>query len=179
MIYIGIDPGLTGAIGVLNPNGSFRNAIDIPVKIKGTGKGKVKNEIDCKELVELLRVFTNSHPCIALIESQQVIPAIPVFDPKTKKMETRKPGAATTFSLGDTYGAIRCSMYGAGLDHEFVTPQKWKKRYGLTRGKKDLALNTAISLWPNAPLTHERHHNRAEALLLANYLFEMRRSQAA
>ena len=43
MITIGIDPGLTGAIGVLN-DGHFVAVEDMPVIVKG--KGKVKNEVD-------------------------------------------------------------------------------------------------------------------------------------
>jgi hypothetical protein len=43
MITIGIDPGLSGAIGVLR-NGAFVTVLDMPIVAKGSGS--VKNEVD-------------------------------------------------------------------------------------------------------------------------------------
>ena len=50
-----------------------------------------------------------------------------------------------------------------------VTPQKWKKELGLT-SDKDLSLNMARELWPDAPLARKMDNGRAEALLMAEWL---------
>jgi hypothetical protein len=52
MITIGIDPGLSGAIGVLR-DGAFVAVEDMPVVAKGSGV--VKNEVDPAGLISLLR----------------------------------------------------------------------------------------------------------------------------
>ena len=52
MITIGIDPGLRGAIGILD-NGQFKSVHDMPVMNKGGGK--VKWEVDVSATINLLR----------------------------------------------------------------------------------------------------------------------------
>ena len=54
-ITVGIDPGLTGAIGILE-NGHFQSVHDMPVINKGSGK--VKWEVDVTATINLLRQKT-------------------------------------------------------------------------------------------------------------------------
>jgi hypothetical protein len=50
----------------------------------------------------------------------------------------------------------------------YVTPQRWKRFYGLGSNKGD-CLRVARELYPSAPLTLAKHHNRAESLLIARW----------
>jgi hypothetical protein len=49
-----------------------------------------------------------------------------------------------------------------------VQPRVWKAHYGL-KSDKAASLTTARALYPSAPLNLAKHHNRAEAVLLAHY----------
>jgi hypothetical protein len=50
-----------------------------------------------------------------------------------------------------------------------VTPQKWKGHFGLTKDKNE-ALDMARMYWPEAKLKLKKDINRAEALLIAQWL---------
>ena len=52
---IGIDPGLTGAIAVLESNGRLVAIHDLPIGGNGKGKAKVKNQISAPELANILQ----------------------------------------------------------------------------------------------------------------------------
>jgi hypothetical protein len=57
-----------------------------------------------------------------------------------------------------------------GLSFELVRPAKWKKTMGLT-DEKGMARAKAVQMFPNVGhlLSRVKDHNRAEALLLAEY----------
>ena len=60
-------------------------------------------------------------------------------------------------------------MVGArGLPLELVTPQAWKKRFGLNSDKEQ-ARSKAIELYPNASLDRKKDHGRTEAILIARF----------
>ena len=80
-----------------------------------------------------------------------------------------RQGVATTFAFGAAYG---CALALGNMFDEpavLVTPNQWKKFYGLDADKnKSSAL--ARDMWPTAPIKLKKHNGRAEALLIANYL---------
>jgi crossover junction endodeoxyribonuclease RuvC len=53
---------------------------------------------------------------------------------------------------------------------EEVVPTVWKKAMGLAGKDKEAARLKACGLFPHAGLSLKKDHNRAEALLLADYL---------
>jgi len=53
-----------------------------------------------------------------------------------------------------------------------VTPAKWKKHFGLS-SEKEQSRAMASKMFPEAALHLKKHHDRAEALLLARYLWEI------
>ena len=166
MIYIGIDPGLTGAIGVLDSKGRFVDVYDIPTQERANHKNKVTKEIDVNETVKIFQALTDlgSYQSKAIIEAQTIFPGM---------------HAATMGSLIETYAALKAVMTLEKIPFEIAWPISWKTKQGLKGKKKDYSLSLAISLWPSAPLHREKDHNRAEALLLAKHLFEMQRGAAA
>ena len=70
----------------------------------------------------------------------------------------------------DTFGAIRAVLVGAVGARRVacISPADWKKRYGLQAEKAD-ARPCATRIYPNAPLTRVKDHNRAEAILIGRY----------
>ena len=81
-----------------------------------------------------------------------------------------KQGATSGFRFGMGVGLIRGVLAGARIPIIQVPATKWKRFYNLNSDKeKSRAL--AIRLFPHVSgLALKRHHGRAEALLIANYL---------
>lgn len=156
MITVGIDPGLTGAVGFLR-DGNFLDVQDIPTMLKGSGS--VKMEVSP---AELKRILLNSIPLGEGIE---------VLLERVSAMPGQ--GSSSVFSFGDTYGCCRSVIALCGFPTFLVTPATWKKHFGIGRDKEE-ARALAIRLFPNAPLGLKKHADRAEALLMARYLYETR-----
>ncbi len=60
----GIDPGLTGAVGILR-DGAFLGVDDIPTVVKGVGS--VKREVDPAGLKKLLKQYWNSDEAMCVV----------------------------------------------------------------------------------------------------------------
>lgn len=162
MLIVGIDPGLTGAIA-----SSDGEVYDMPTVTKGKGTGVIKSHVDGIEAYRIIYHFYEQ----SLFQSRKMV----VYIEEQVYRKTFKPGGieipqggSSIFSLGDSYGAVRVlpGLLGVKLVH--VMPAKWKKALGLSTDK-EVSRATAINLFPNAPLHAKKHHNRAEALLLAYY----------
>jgi crossover junction endodeoxyribonuclease RuvC len=156
MITIGIDPGLTGAIGVLN-NGVFVAVLDMPTVAKGSGV--VKNEVDPAGLITMLREYAVAveFTCVVL-ERVNAMPG---------------QGSSSIFSLGDSFGCARSSIAACRFETVYVAPATWKKYFKLTSDKEQ-SRSLAVRMFPEAPINLKKHSDRAEALLMARWLYETR-----
>lgn len=158
-LVVGIDPGLSGALALFNCAG-LAAILDMPVMAKGKGSGKVKNEVNAAGLNALLKEWTNGHADDVLVVVERV-------------SSMPGQGVASMMSLGDTVGCIRGVVAARGYPVHWVTPQTWKKYFGLVAGKdvdgKELARAKAIQAYPDADLARKKDHNRAEAILIARY----------
>lgn len=160
MIVIGIDPGLTGAVAVMDHNG-VRAVFDIPtMPVPGAGpKALVKNKVDGRALCQLLLKH-----CPADENKPRV------FLEKVSTMGGANNAVQTQGSLMRSLGAIETVIECLKWPLEQVAPQTWKRLYGLGSDKA-AALNKARELHEEAAadLTLAKHHNRAEAILLAHW----------
>lgn len=82
-------------------------------------------------------------------------------------------GVTSMFNMGENYGFIQGFLSANKIPFELITPQKWKREYGVTADK-----NTSIAvcqrLFPNVDLRRNpkcrvAHDGKAEALLIAEY----------
>jgi crossover junction endodeoxyribonuclease RuvC len=158
MITIGVDPGLAGAVGVLR-DGAYVAVEDMPTAVKGVGS--VKSEVNAAGLILLLKlhIWSSESTSIA-IEKVGAMPG---------------QGVSSVFSLGDSYGSARTACAATGVELHQVSPVAWKKHFKLS-SDKELSRALAIRLFPGAPLHLKKHDGRAEALLLARWLWEVRYS---
>jgi crossover junction endodeoxyribonuclease RuvC len=125
MITIGIDPGCSGAIVVLDGVKVIEWAIMPTLKV-GTN-----TRVNGAELAALLRNFVDSHACLELVG------AMP------------GNGTASMFSFGHAAGVVAGVLAALSIPVTMVTPQSWKKRAGIQSGAdKDVARSRAIQLWP-------------------------------
>lgn len=158
MIIIGIDPGLHGAIAVLQ-DGSLRihdiPTLDIGVGRTAGGVKKAKLVIDEVALANLFDDIAKIGPTAVWMEQVGVRPG---------------EGAVGAFSFGRTYGLLRGMAAAHFMPTHDVTPQVWKKAMGV-RGDKDQSRLRASALRPlDARLWPlKKHDGRAEAALIALY----------
>ena len=155
MILIGIDPGMTGAIGVINTVEKEVKTWDIPTVKARNGK----NQTNIPVLASLMRIaldLRGSYPNSPPIKLE-LVHAMP------------KQGVTSSFNFGMGYGAIQGVIQTLGIPMELVTPQKWKKAAGLIGSHKDYARTKALQLYPDADLARKKDIGRADALLIARY----------
>jgi hypothetical protein len=149
-LFIGVDPGKTGAVAVINDLGEAHWVDDIP---------RLGGEVDAHGFVEMLREWREPF-LSAAIERTQAMPQTP---------------RSVCHSLGMSEG-----MALAGLlmlcDVRIVRPRsaEWKRVMRVPADKAK-AKEMAEMMFPAMKhrLTRASDHNRAEALLLADYARRM------
>ena len=116
MLTLGIDPGLSGALALLNPDGTVVLLADLPTITDHRLKW-----IDGGELQSLLLVSILGRPCHAVIERASAMP---------------RQGVASSFSFGVGFGSVLGVVQTLRLPLEFGTPAVWKRAMGVTADKK-------------------------------------------
>lgn len=152
MIIAGIDPGLAGAIAVLN-NGEVVLLDDMPVHIVVSGKAK-RAELDLGGLRDLLDGNALAQLDHVVIEAVHAMP---------------KQGVTSMFRFGYVAGAIAGIVAGLRLPYSFMTPQAWQ-RLVKCGPAPDMARQRAGQLYPDmvSRLARKRDNGRADALLIAH-----------
>jgi hypothetical protein len=155
MRIAGIDPGISGAATLLTSGGRSSNfpsliCVDIPT----TGcKADKDLDIDFRAFRDLLRdwnpdflYFENVHAFVG----QGVVAA----------------GRFMRY-VGILEGICACEVD----ECRFVTPKKWKERFGLLHTDKHAARNMVMGLFPREAHYFQRvmDHNRADSALIAIY----------
>lgn len=157
-IIIGCDPGLTGAVCFLDRDG-LRGIFDLPtMRIPEAGpKATVKREIDPLALQTLIRECVPADEAVIC-----VIEHVTSLGDQARGMQAKLSLAATKASIVTTLRLMR-------FDVRRVTPQTWKRFYGLS-SDKGAALAIARQFWPHyEALKRAKDHNRAEAALIAHF----------
>lgn len=124
---IGIDPGCSGAIVVLQIGASLE-----PIEWLRTPTVKVgqATRVDCAAVARFLGEYDVDH---CLIEQVHSMPG---------------QGVSSVFGFGHAAGAVEGVVAALAIPYTLVTPQAWKKRAGLIGTDKDAARSRAIQLWP-------------------------------
>lgn len=180
---VGIDCGKSGAIAVLRPfvqdPKSFyaSDVFDMPIQAGGDGEksdyAKMKMALLLRSICDGLRL--DRHTPIVVVESQQVMPAFSRHA-SGKRGEDREKGQFGQFHAGRGFGLwegiiVGLQAAGEGLAYEEVSPKTWKTHMNLINCEKEQSLNMARAMFPEMEneLKRKKDHNRAEALLLAEY----------
>ncbi len=151
MWTLGIDPGLSGAVVLINRPRQLISDYDIPTVRVGN-----RRKIDYRRLFDIV----NCSPDFALIEQVHSMP---------------RQGVASTFSFGAAYGACCMALAASGAPWRQITPQAWKKQLSMPKGK-DAARAVASQLmpWASDRWPRVKDHNIAEAALLAYLAADMK-----
>ena len=158
MKIIGIDPGLSGAIAILENNKVLR-IFDMPVMSEGK---KNKRQINSALLVNILKDnISNNEEISVVIEQVNAMPG---------------QGVTSMFNFGQTFGAIKGICAALQLPIFFVRPSKWKKHFELINSSKDASRTKAIEMYPklSSELAKKKDVNKSDAILIARFFSETR-----
>ena len=158
MKVIGIDPGLSGAIAVLNDKKVLK-IIEMPVMSEGK---KNKKQLNSAQLVNIIKENINDNEEIAVVVEQ--VNAMP------------GQGVTSMFNFGQTFGAIKGVCAALSLPIFFVRPSKWKKYFELINSSKDSSRTKAIEMYPSlsSQLSRKKDVNKSDAILIARFYYETR-----
>ena len=153
MRIIGIDPGLSGGIAILDDLKIF-DIYDMPIMSEGK---KNKNQLNSAQLVNIIKKNIISNGDTFLIVEQ--VSAMP------------GQGVTSMFNFGQTFGSIKGICAALNLPIFFVRPAKWKKHFDLINTQKDSSRVKAIEMFPkfSPMLSKKKDSNKADAILIANY----------
>ena len=154
--YVGIDPGLRGAIAVLGKK-SIVEVFDMP-----TSSYKRRKIVDVQELKNIFSGILERHGnCFCALERQWA-----------RTMQ----GVSSTFSIGHQLGIIEGLLCGLGLEYELIVPYVWQSYYGIwgkslkRREIKNLSYDVSSRIFPTVQLKTDRNRildGRCDALLMA------------
>ena len=144
ILYIGIDPGASGGIAILNKDGSVKDVVAMP----GTPR----------DILDFLSLYKEDSRCVI----EDVGHGIPGQSSK----------ATATFTRHN--GQLEMALLALDIPTEKVTPQKWLKVYQLKRKReqdknewKNVLKAKAQSLFPQ--LGKKVTLKTCDALLIAEY----------
>src|SRR5574341_1092496 len=149
MLYIGVDPGVSGGIAMVDNLGHFLEAHKMP-----------DTETDLLDLLRrmgapLYRSAGAPH-ARAMLERANA----GVFGGE------RRMGVTSAFTFGKNYGALRIALIAAGIPFDVVSSQQWQKLMACrSGGEKNITKARAQQLFPGVKVTHAI----ADALLLAEF----------
>ncbi len=160
MKIVGIDPGLNGAIAILE-NKKVLAIFDMPVMSEGK---KNKRQLNSAQLVNILVENINEDKEIAVIVEQ--VNAMP------------GQGVTSMFNFGQTFGAIKGVCAALKLPIFFVRPSKWKKHFELINSSKDASRTKVIEMYPSLSnqLSKKKDVNKSDAILIARFFSDTKLS---
>jgi crossover junction endodeoxyribonuclease RuvC len=158
MFYLGVDPGMNGAIAILEDE-KIVQIFDMPTTEVKVGNS-LKKRVNPQELVSELALFKDQD-IKGIVEQVNAMPS---------------QGVTSMFSFGRSLGVIEGVLAGCLIPYSHVTPAVWKKALGVN-SSKDGTREMAMRIWPSKTdlFKRKKDDGRAEAALLALYLYQSRK----
>ena len=158
MRIIGIDPGLSGGIAILDDSKIF-DIFDMPIMSEGK---KNKNQLNSAQLVNIIKrhILPNKETFV-IVEQVSAMPG---------------QGVTSMFNFGQTFGSIKGICAALCLPIFYVRPAKLKKHFELINSSKDASRTKVIEMYPSisSRLTKKKDVNKADAILIARYFRDCR-----
>ncbi len=153
MIIIGVDPGITGAISILE-NKKVIEVYDTPTMIDGK---KNKRQVNGSHLTNIIKeIILLKKETIVVVEHVNAMPG---------------QGVTSMFNFGQSFGVIKGICAALSLPIYFVRPTKWKKHFNLIKTNKEASRTKVIEIYPeiSGKLSRKKDSNKADAILIARY----------
>ena len=160
MIIFGIDPGVSGAISVLEDK-KILEVFEMPTMIDGK---KNKKQVNGAQVTHLIKQQLKSNKEISVIVER--VNAMP------------GQGVVSMFSFGQSFGIIKGICAALSLSIYFVRPLKWKQHFDLVKTNKDASRTKVIEIYPeiSSKISKKKDSNKADAILIARYFADMHNS---
>tara|TARA_B100001123_G_scaffold90945_1_gene104633 strand:- start:2466 stop:2945 length:480 start_codon:yes stop_codon:yes gene_type:complete len=159
MIIIGIDPGINGAISIVE-NKKILEVHDTPTMIDGK---KNKRQINGAQVTNIIKeVLNGNEEVVVVVEHVNAMPG---------------QGVTSMFNFGQSFGVIKGICAALSVPIYFVRPSKWKKHFNLIKTNKDASRTKVIEAYPDiaSKLHRKKDSNRADAILIALYFGDTNR----
>ena len=153
MIIFGIDPGISGAISVLE-NKKVIEVFDMPTMIDGK---KNKKQVNGAQVTNIIKErLNNDKEIIVVVEHVHAMPG---------------QGVTSMFNFGQSFGVIKGVCSALNIPIYFVRPTKWKKHFNLIKTNKDASRTKVIEIYPeiSSKISRKKDSNKADAILIARY----------
>jgi crossover junction endodeoxyribonuclease RuvC len=153
MIIFGIDPGVSGAISVLE-NKKVIEVFEMPTMIDGK---KSKRQVNGAQVTNIIKGrLDKNKEIIVVVEHVNAMPG---------------QGVTSMFNFGQSFGVIKGICSALSLPIYFVRPMKWKKHFNLIKTNKDASRTKVIEVYPeiSSKLSRKKDSNKADAILIARY----------
>ena len=153
MNFAGIDPGISGAASFFIEN----NIVSFDTPFYYIQKsGSKRREYDIQNMVKIFD-FVKPEEYIIAIESVHSFP---------------KEGPAGAFQFGKGFGIWLGILATKKIPYELITPQAWKKEFGLIGQTKEAAIQKVQQLFPSADLsdTKEQQLGRSDSILISEFI---------
>ena len=153
MIIFGIDPGVSGAISILE-NKKVIEVFEMPTMIDGK---KSKRQVNGAQVTNIIKErLDKNKEIIAVVEHVNAMPG---------------QGVTSMFNFGQSFGVIKGICSALSLPIYFVRPMKWKKHFNLIKTNKDASRTKVIEIYPeiSSKLSRKKDSNKADAILIARY----------
>ena len=157
MIIIGIDPGINGAISIIE-NKKILEVYDTPTMIDGK---KNKRQINSAQVTNIIKERLNTDKeVVVVVEHVNAMPG---------------QGVTSMFNFGQSFGVIKGICAALNLPIYFIRPTKWKKHFNLIKTNKDASRTKVIEVYPeiSAKLSRKKDSNKADAILIARYFHDI------
>ena len=156
MRIFGIDPGLSGALAILDEKKIYE-VIDLPTMSDGKKNKKQLNSAHLSKYIQSNILDLNKSAVV--VEQVNAMPG---------------QGVTSMFNFGQTFGAIKGISASLNLPIYFVRPSKWKKHFELLNSSKDASRTKAIEMYPAFAdqLSKKKDVNKSDAILIARYFSE-------
>ena len=153
MIIFGIDPGVSGAISVLE-NKKVIEVFDMPTMIDGK---KNKKQVNGAQVTNIIKERLDGEKEIAVVvEHVNAMPG---------------QGVTSMFNFGQSFGVIKGVCSALNIPIYFVRPTRWKKYFNLIKTNKDASRTKVIEIYPeiSSKISRKKDSNKADAILIARY----------
>ena len=153
MIIFGIDPGVSGAISILE-NKKIIEIFDMPTMIDGK---KNKKQVNGAQVANIIKnKLDDNKETIIVVEHVNAMPG---------------QGVTSMFNFGQSFGVIKGICSALSLPIYFVRPTKWKKYFNLIKTNKDASRTKVIEIYPeiSSQISRKKDSNKADAILIARY----------
>lgn len=163
-LYVGIDPGLSGAIAWCYPASDVQRdsiyssemyVVDTPNRYNTNGK----RIVDMGEMCTILNRFSLS-PVSCYLEKASPAPLMP---------------AVSAFTYGEGYGAWKMGLTRRGIKITEVMSQTWKRfffrgqKFPDKKDSKKASIALAKAFYPYLDFGNRADAGRAEAVLICRY----------